>query len=241
MCIGLHSNGMPNKLGYSRIITAVRSNSGFLPGPEKNCQEQKPRWNLRRRLSLHGLATWKVLQRNAWRDVGNLQMKRFHTYTKSQHQTWMTINLKKRKMDLLDHKWFSNVFSWHVLEGLIFVVSEQTCSCGDEINWQKHVQRVWSRTFISQVNLGNIVLWVTQPEAEIISLDADIRMDGVLTSSWEIRAWHRIKQEHTETKQKIQPSTSLELSKCWLQFRRTRSLLWFDALHFWRRGQWCRE
>ena len=41
--------------------------------------------------------TWKVTQRNVWKDIPNLQIKRLNSYTKSQHHAWMTINSKKKK------------------------------------------------------------------------------------------------------------------------------------------------
>ena len=41
--------------------------------------------------------TWKVTQRNVWKEIANLRIKRINNYTKSQHHAWMTINSKKRK------------------------------------------------------------------------------------------------------------------------------------------------
>ena len=65
---------------------------------------------------LHGPMTWKVTQRNAWKDTANLRTKQLSNYTKSQRHAWMIINLKKKKMDC-------NVHIWHVLEDLIFLCS----------------------------------------------------------------------------------------------------------------------
>ena len=48
---------------------------------------------------LLGLATWKVMQRNVWKDIANLRKKRLNNYTKSQHHAWMTIKLKNMKMN----------------------------------------------------------------------------------------------------------------------------------------------
>ena len=42
--------------------------------------------------------TWKATERNVWKDIAKLQIKRLNNYTKSQHHAWMTINLKKKKM-----------------------------------------------------------------------------------------------------------------------------------------------
>ena len=44
---------------------------------------------------LPGLVTWKVTQRNVWKDIANLHMERLNNYTKSQHHAWLTINFKE--------------------------------------------------------------------------------------------------------------------------------------------------
>ena len=41
--------------------------------------------------------TWKVTQREAWKDIANLRIKLFNNFTKSQRHAWNTINLKKIK------------------------------------------------------------------------------------------------------------------------------------------------
>ena len=80
------------------IITEVCSNQGFLSGLQRSCQKQKPRWNLMPTRYLHGLVTRKVMQRNVWKDVANLRIKRLSKKTKSQRHAWMIIN-SKSKMD----------------------------------------------------------------------------------------------------------------------------------------------
>ena len=40
-------------------------------GTVENCQKQKPQGNLMPKLSLHGPMTWKVMQRNAWKEIAN--------------------------------------------------------------------------------------------------------------------------------------------------------------------------
>ena len=40
----------------------------------------------------------KVTQRNVWKDIANMRIKRLNNYTKSQRHARMTINLKKKKM-----------------------------------------------------------------------------------------------------------------------------------------------
>ena len=51
----------------------------------------------------HGPMTWKVMQRNAWKDLANLRTKRLNSYTKSQLHVLTTINSKKKKWDLLEN------------------------------------------------------------------------------------------------------------------------------------------
>ena len=62
--VGIKENGKLARILWT--ITEVCSNQGFLPGLQKNCQKQKPRRNLMPEQYLHGLMTWKVMQRNAW-------------------------------------------------------------------------------------------------------------------------------------------------------------------------------
>ena len=79
------------------IITEVCSNPGFLPGVWKNYLKQKLQKSY-----LLGLTTWKVTQRNVWKDIANLQTNQLNNYTKSQRHAWMIINVKKKEMDLLE-------------------------------------------------------------------------------------------------------------------------------------------
>ena len=44
----------------------------------------------------HGPMIWKVMQRNAWKDIANWRTKRFNNFFMSQHHALMTINLKKK-------------------------------------------------------------------------------------------------------------------------------------------------
>ena len=45
----------------------------------------------------HGPVTWKVIQRNVWKSIANLRIKRLNNYTKSRRHAWTIINLKKKK------------------------------------------------------------------------------------------------------------------------------------------------
>ena len=68
----------------------------------KNYKKQKPQGNLMPKRYLHGPMTWKVMQRNAWKDIGNWRMKLRNNFAKSRHRAWMTVNSEKKKLDQLD-------------------------------------------------------------------------------------------------------------------------------------------
>ena len=74
----------------------IRSHPGFLLAPNKNYRPEL-QGNLMQKQCLLVLMTWKVTQRNVWKDIANLQIKRLSNYTKSQRHAWMTINLKTKK------------------------------------------------------------------------------------------------------------------------------------------------
>ena len=52
---------------------------------------------------LHGPMTWKVMQRNVWKDIANWRIKQLNNDTKSRRHAWMTINLEKQKLDQLEN------------------------------------------------------------------------------------------------------------------------------------------
>ena len=54
--------------------------------------------NLIQKQYLHGPMTWKVTQRNVWKDIANMRINRLNSYTKLQRHAWITINLKKKKL-----------------------------------------------------------------------------------------------------------------------------------------------
>ena len=68
---------------------------------------------------LHGLMTWKVMQRNVWKDIANLRIKTTGQLYKVATPC-MAINSKKKNMDQLQnyqlsaHKFFGHVYIWHV-------------------------------------------------------------------------------------------------------------------------------
>ena len=97
------------------------------------------------RNDLLGPMTWKVTQRNVWKDIANLQIKRLSNFPNSQRHPWMTINLKKQKISQgrIVYSMFTNCSQMSVFgsywETWYFIVCEQTCSCGhqmDKILWQ---------------------------------------------------------------------------------------------------------
>ena len=125
---------------------------------------------------------WTVMQKNVWKYIANLRIKRLHNYTKLQLNARMTINLKKKKMSQLEnwlqfaHKLFWHVCIWLALGHLIFyglwtnlLVRSQN---GPKL--VTNVWRVWTRTFIIRKNTGNIVMWETQHN--IANLDCSVTL-----------------------------------------------------------------
>ena len=106
------------------------------------------------------------MPRNAWKDFRNLRIKQVSNFSKSQHHAWMIINSEKKKIDQWEncpqyaHTLSWNVYIWHVLVDLILyglwtnlLVRSQSGQ-----NLVTNAWRVWSRTFIIQVNTSNIVM-----------------------------------------------------------------------------------
>ena len=69
----------------------ICANPGFLLEPRKDCRPEL-QGNLMQKQHLLGPMTWKDTQRNVWKDIANLQIKRLSNNTKSQRHAWMTIN-----------------------------------------------------------------------------------------------------------------------------------------------------
>ena len=57
--------------------TEICSNPGFLLEPRKNYLPEF-QWNLMQKQYFLGLMTWKVAQRNVWKDIANLRVKQFN-------------------------------------------------------------------------------------------------------------------------------------------------------------------
>ena len=58
--------------------TEIGSNPGFLLESEKKYRPEQG--NLMQKQYLLGPMTWKVTQRNVWKDIANLQMKRLNNF-----------------------------------------------------------------------------------------------------------------------------------------------------------------
>ena len=108
------------------IITEVCSNQGFLPGLQKNCQKQKPRWNLMPKRYLHWSYDMEGHAKKCVEDIANLRIKQLSNFSRSRRHAWKIIKLKKKKMNRLEifllfaSKLSWNVYIWHVLVDLIF-------------------------------------------------------------------------------------------------------------------------
>ena len=154
-----------SKLSQS-TSSAIKNRSGV-----KTCRVAETRARqLPQKQKLLGPMTWKVTRRNVWQDIANLQRKRLNNETKSQHHAWMTIGLKKKEWvsrrifySLLKNCSEMPVFSpywetWH------FVVCEQAGACFHKMDRHlvTNAWRVWSLTFIIQVNIGTVVMLETQ-------------------------------------------------------------------------------
>ena len=63
--------------------TEICSNPGFLLEPKKNYRPEL-QGNLMQKQYPLGPMTWKVTQRNVWKDIANLQIKRLSNFTKLQ-------------------------------------------------------------------------------------------------------------------------------------------------------------
>ena len=72
-------------------------------GAMGNYQKLELQGNLTRTLSLHGPITWKVMQRNACKDLANWRIKQLNNYTRSKHHALTTTYSRKKKWDLLDN------------------------------------------------------------------------------------------------------------------------------------------
>ena len=112
--VALKENAKQTKILWT--ITKVCLNVEFLPVQWKNYQTLQLQGNLWQTLSLHGPMTWKVVQRNAWKNVANLQIKQLNSYTKSQRHAWMTIMWKKKIVGSVGE--LSKVYSQIVLKCL---------------------------------------------------------------------------------------------------------------------------
>ena len=95
--LGLHSKRTSNHEWHCCKLQRYVLIQDFVLEPWKNYRPEL-QGNLTQKQYLLGLVTWKVTQRNVWKDIANLQIKRPNNFTMSQRHAWMTINLKKKQM-----------------------------------------------------------------------------------------------------------------------------------------------
>ena len=117
---------------------------------------------------LHGPMTWKVMRRNVWNDIANWRTKLLNNCTKYQLHALMTTKSKKKDWNPWENcqtyvdKLSWRVFIWHELVDWIFYGSvnklARATTTLDQSLWP-NVWRVWSLTFIAQVNTNSIVTW----------------------------------------------------------------------------------
>ena len=126
--------------------------------------EKLPLW-----IFLHGPTTRKVMPRSVENFFVNWRTKLLNNCTKYQLHALMTTNSEKKNWNPWEHcqtfvhKLLGNVYIWQELVDRIFY--------GQSTNWHvrsqngpelvTNVQRVWSLTFIAEVNTNNIVMWET--------------------------------------------------------------------------------
>ena len=131
------------------IITEVCSNPGFLAGLWK-CQKQKPRGNLMPKRYLHGPMTWKVMQRNAWKDIANWRIKTTQQLYKVATPCLDDHQFKEEESGPVGQ--FSTVCSQVVLKYLYLAricrpdflwSANKTCSCGHK--WTKACDKCLAR------------------------------------------------------------------------------------------------
>ena len=177
-------------------------------GTVENYQKQEPHRNLMPKQYLDGPMTWKVMQRNAWKDIANWRIKQRNNKTKSRHNAWMTIIFKEE----IGNKLARAVTKWtkacdKSLARLVSYIHQtceyrQYCYVGNTAQ-QFRLGLLEDSDFAGDVEdsksaSGGILcifgshtfvpiswMWKKQTsvshsstEAEIISLDAGSRMDG---------------------------------------------------------------
>ena len=89
------------------------------------------------KLHLHGPMTWKVMQRNVWKDFANWRTKRLCIFSRSRRHTWM-IDHQFKDEETRSAGELSTVLKWPYLARIgnsdIFMVCEQTCLCSHKMD-----------------------------------------------------------------------------------------------------------
>ena len=104
--------------------------SRFSAGAVEKLPEARAQGNLRHPLCVHGPMTWKVMQRNAWKDIANLRSKQPSSCINSQRHAWMTIILQRKSIGwriiycLLTHCSEMSLFGSYLLARYLWSVNK---------------------------------------------------------------------------------------------------------------------
>ena len=137
MFIGVVLNENVKQTKILWIIIEICLNPKSLQAQRKSCLFLR---NLAQTFP-HGPMIWKVMQRNALNDIANWRTEHPSNCTKLQLHALMTINLRKKKWDLLEncqkfaHKLYWNACTLHESEDQTFCGrGEQTCKSSHKMD-----------------------------------------------------------------------------------------------------------
>ena len=111
------------------------------------------------------------MRKSVWNDIVGQQTRRLRNSKMDLLHASMTTTSKKNNWNLLEncHKYalklFWNAYTWQELDDLIFYGQyinflHDASHCGPKLVTNARI--VWFHTFITHVNITNIVMWVTQ-------------------------------------------------------------------------------
>ena len=122
--------------------------------------EQRKYHSLKIFVFLHGLMTWRVMQRSVWNDIVSWRTRRLSNSTKYLLHASMTTTSKKKKQNLLENcqihalKLFWNAYAWQELDNLIFYGQWTICTID-----HKMYQNLW-QTIISFGLSHSSYMWI---------------------------------------------------------------------------------
>ena len=148
--------------------SGICSNPGFLLEPRKKYLSEL-QGNLMQKSYLLDPTTWKVMQRNVWKDIANLRKKTTQQLYKVATPCMDDHQLKEEENESVGE--LSTICLQIALKCLYLArigrpdISWSVNKLARGVtNGQKLVTnawRIWSRTFITQVSTDNIVMWET--------------------------------------------------------------------------------